>query len=55
MQGYTPSEIVGFLEGPQTAGCLARTIEAFWPTIKAALIEYEKVHPNRVEPIGSPD
>ena len=52
---YGPAEIVTLLEGPQRAGSLARTVEAFWPTIKAALLAYEQTYPEKVAPIGSRD
>jgi hypothetical protein len=54
-QRYGPAEIVTLLEGPKLAGSLARTVEAFWPTIKAALLAYERTHPEKVVPIGSLD
>jgi hypothetical protein len=52
---YGPAEIVTLLEGQQLAGSLARTVEAFWPTIKAALLAYEQSHPRRSRRFGSLD
>jgi hypothetical protein len=52
---YGPAEIATLLEGPQLARSLARTVEAFWPTIKAALLAYEQTRPEKVAPIGSLD
>jgi hypothetical protein len=37
---YTPREIVEMLEAQQDAGRIAMVIEAFWPTIKDALLAY---------------
>jgi hypothetical protein len=53
-QRYGPAEIVTLLEGPQLAGSLARTVEAFWPTTKAALFAYEQTHPEKVVPDWQP-
>jgi hypothetical protein len=52
---YGPAEIPTLLEGPKLAGPLARAVEAFWPTIKAALLAYEQTHPEKVAPICSLD
>lgn len=39
---YTPKEIADLIGGPhRDAGSLARTVEAFWPTIKAALENHD--------------
>ena len=50
---YTPAEIADALGGTEhTAGSLASTVAAFWPTIKAALLHYDgATNSRRVKPI----
>lgn len=48
---YSPSEMVTLLEASRLTYYFAATTAAFWPTIKAALIEYEKANPERVAPV----
>lgn len=49
---YTPAEIATMLEEPQEGHNIARICDAFWPTIKAALLAYDQrpVEP-RVRPL----
>lgn len=49
---YTPKQIAAMLgDGPQDAVDLADTVDAFWPTIKAALLAYGASNPHyRVAP-----
>lgn len=39
---YSPADIVEQLEAEHDAGHIAVVVEAFWPTIKAALLAYDK-------------
>jgi hypothetical protein len=50
-RAYTPSEIADLIGAPHTAGSLAQTIEAFWPTIRDALKAYDHlpVVPHQIE------
>jgi hypothetical protein len=53
---YSPKDIVNQLEMGHTAGSLAATVAAFWPTIRAALLAYDKItHSRKVRPIPSGD
>lgn len=53
---YSPRDIVSLMGRPLSAGELAATVAAFWPTIKTALQEYHKAHPKaRAAPQSSGD
>lgn len=43
---YSVAAIIENLEQNQSAGWLAATVAAFWPTIKDALVEYAEKHPD---------
>lgn len=55
MIALSPKEIAEALGDEHTAGSLAATVAAFWPTIKAALLVYERDHPKKVRPKPMPD
>lgn len=38
---FTPAEIAEQFERPMQSGEVARLVDAFWPTIKAALLAYD--------------
>lgn len=46
MTKYSVAAIIESLEQDQSAGWLAATVAAFWPTIKDALVEYAERHPD---------